>query len=104
MDLDKNFWDQRYQSGETGWDAGKITTPLKEYFDQVSDKNCKILIPGCGYGHEAVYLWQQGFKNLFVLDISEIPLKELKNSLPDFPSDHLLKEDFFKFTKGIFEV
>ena len=26
-----NYWEERYQKGETGWDAGKITTPIKEY-------------------------------------------------------------------------
>ena len=25
-----NYWEERYQKGETGWDAGIITTPLTE--------------------------------------------------------------------------
>ena len=28
--------------------CGKITKPLKEYFDQLENKKVKILIPGCG--------------------------------------------------------
>ena len=39
-----NYWEERYQKGETGWDAGKITTPIKEYIDQLTNKNLKILI------------------------------------------------------------
>ena len=51
-----NYWEERYQKGETGWDAGTITTPLKEYIDQLTDKNLTILIPGAGNGHEFDYL------------------------------------------------
>ena len=104
MDLDKNFWNRRYQSGETGWDAGKITTPLKEYFDQLKDKNIKILIPGCGFGHEARYLWEQGFKNVYIADLSEIPLQEIKKSIPEFSENQLLKEDFFKLQEQDFDL
>ena len=53
MILDSNSWNERYISKNTGWDAGKITQPLKEYFDQLNSKNIKILIPGCGNSHEA---------------------------------------------------
>ena len=31
--IDKNYWEKRWENNETGWDAGTITTPLKEYFD-----------------------------------------------------------------------
>ena len=37
--LNKDFWYYRYVTSKTGWDVGKITTPLKEYFDQLNDKN-----------------------------------------------------------------
>ena len=37
-----NYWEERYQKGETGWDAGQITTPIKEYIDQLTNKNLKI--------------------------------------------------------------
>ena len=40
--IDKNYWEKRWENNETGWDAGTITTPLKEYFDQLNDKNIKI--------------------------------------------------------------
>ena len=72
------FWTNRYQENRTGWDIGYPSTPLKEYFDQLDNKALKILIPGAGNAYEAEYLWQQGFKNVHVLDISEIPLKALQ--------------------------
>ena len=36
--LNKFFWNNKYFTYKTGWDVGEITTPLKEYFDQISDK------------------------------------------------------------------
>jgi thiopurine S-methyltransferase len=104
MELDKNYWNDRYQSGNTTWDAGSITTPIKEYFDQVKNKGLKILIPGCGYGHEAEYLWKQGFQNLYVADVSEIPLMKLKKSCPDIPDSQLLIEDFFQLKQTDFDL
>lgn len=90
------FWTARYQENQTGWDIGYPSTPLKVYFDQLKNKDLKILIPGAGNAYEAEYLWQQDFKNVYVLDISEYPLKALKQRLPDFPSDQLLLGNFFE--------
>lgn len=93
--LNKDYWQKRYQENEIGWDAGGVTTPIKEYIDQLIDKESKILIPGAGNAHEAEYLWKQGFKNIFVLDIVEEPLRNLKLRIPDFPDEQLILGDFF---------
>ena len=89
------FWDQKYTAGKTGWDIGHISTPLKIYFDQLTNKELKILIPGGGNSYEAEYLHNQGFKNVIVVDISGVPLQNIRLRLPDFPKEHLLHEDFF---------
>ena len=92
-----NYWEERYQNEETGWDAGKITTPLKEYIDQLTDKNLTILIPGAGNGHEFDYLIDNGFKNVFVVDIAVTPLENIKKRKPEY-SSHLINDDFFSLT------
>ena len=53
MSLDSNSWNQRYISKNTGWDIGFVSTPIKDYIDQINNKNIRILIPGCGNAHEA---------------------------------------------------
>lgn len=88
-----NYWEERYQKGETGWDAGSITTPLKEYIDQLTDKNLRILIPGAGNGYEFDYLIENGFQNVYVIDIAETPLNNIKIRKPEFAS-HLIHSDF----------
>ena len=100
MNLDKNFWANRYQTGQTGWDAGTVTTPIKALVDHLvetqTDKNLKILIPGAGTGHEAAYLWTQGFHNVYVCDWAEEALNIFKKNVPQFPQNHLLITDFFQ--------
>lgn len=95
MDLNETFWTNKYLANKTGWDIGYISTPIKEYINQLSDKNIKILIPGGGNSYEAEYLFQNGFKNTFVADISTVPLTNLQKRLPDFPDKQLIHSNFF---------
>lgn len=96
MNLNNEYWTSRYQQNQTGWDIGFCSTPLKEYIDQLSDKQLKILIPGAGYAHEAKYLHEQGYIQIFVIDLAQEPLTHLKEICPDFPEEHLLLGDFFE--------
>ncbi len=74
-----DYWSGRYVQNQTGWDCGQITTPLKEYIDQLKDKNSKILIPGCGNAYEGDYMWKQGFKNVYILDFAPEAIANFKN-------------------------
>ena len=93
--FDKTYWENKYQEKATGWDIGYASTPLVDYFKQLTNKDLKILIPGGGNCYEAEYLFEQGFENIFVIDIAEQPLKNLKERFPDFPENHLIHDDFF---------
>lgn len=95
INLDETFWSDRYASGNTGWDIGYVSTPLKEYIDQLDNRNLKILIPGGGNSYEAEYLFMKGFKDVSVVDISSIPLENLSKRLPEFPTKNLLHSDFY---------
>lgn len=101
--LKESYWTERYGKGETGWDIGYVSTPIKEYIDQLQNKELKILIPGAGNAHEAEYLWNNGFKNVWVLDISKPPLKHLQERVPEFPSSQLIHADFFDH-KGEYDL
>ena len=90
------YWENRYSQNQIGWNIGRISTPLKTYFDQLTDTSLKILIPGAGNSYEAEYLWRKDFKNINVLDFVQQPIDNLKNRVPDFPENQLFKTDFFK--------
>ncbi len=95
--LDEHYWSNRYQNQTDTWDLKAVSTPLKEYIDQLTNKNISILIPGCGNGYEAEYLLQLGFTNITLIDISPVPIKNMQEKFVS----HLNKEiniilgDFF---------
>lgn len=97
--LNKEYWENKYAKKEIGWDIGAISTPLETYFNQLSNKDLKILIPGAGNSYEAEYLQKQGFTNVDVIDIVKQPLQNLKKRVPLFPENNLIHADFFNHTK-----
>jgi len=100
IELNQDFWSGRYQNHTTGWDTGAITTPLKSYFEQLENKDLKILIPGAGNSYEAEYLFLNGFTNVWVVDIAPEPLENLKKRCPKFPEKQLLQQDFFEIEEN----
>jgi SAM-dependent methyltransferase len=100
MELNNKIWNDRYLNEETGWDIGHISTPLKEYFNQLENKDLKILIPGCGNAYEAEYLITLGFKNVFLIDWAQEALDNFKNRNLDFPPSNLICSDFFEHSNS----
>lgn len=95
MELSANFWNNKYETNKIGWDLGEVSPPLKNYFDQLDNKDLKILIPGGGNSYEAEYLFNSGFKNVYVVDIAKQPLENIKKRVPDFPEPQLIHVNFF---------
>ncbi|WP_291726967.1 methyltransferase domain-containing protein [Bernardetia sp.] len=96
------YWQNRYATSDTPWEIGYASPPLVAYFDKLleqseENKNLNILIPGGGSSHEAEYLHNKGFKNVYVLDVAHKPLEEFAKRCPTFPKEHLLQDDFFQF-------
>ena len=96
-ELNKEYWNNRYIQQQTGWDIGSVAPPLKEYIDQLIDKNSSILIPGCGNAYEAAYLLQQGFKNVTLVDIAPAATAAVEDKLSTYINNGLqiITGDFF---------
>lgn len=90
------FWEEKYVNKATGWDLGGVSSPLKSYFDQLTDKNLTILIPGAGNAYEAEYLHHQGFKNVHVIDWAQSAIDNIAERVSTFPKENLHQVDFFK--------
>ena len=95
-DLSATYWDNRYKEGKLGWDIGHVSTPLKAYFDQLENKDLRILIPGAGNAYEAEYLNSRGFSNVAIIDWSESVIASFEERNPNFPKNQLFCEDFFE--------
>lgn len=102
--LNSKYWNKRYLNNDFGWDIGKVSEPLKNYFNQLENKNLVILIPGAGNSYEAEYLHLRGFNNVYVCDFAAFPIQEFKKRCPSFNSSHLLNIDFFLLKNISFDL
>lgn len=90
-----NYWADRYKNDNTPWDMGTPSPALTAYLQQLINKNQRILIPGAGHAYEAQWLYENGFLNVWIVDLAQDPLDDLLSRCPNFPKDHLIKGDFF---------
>jgi SAM-dependent methyltransferase len=96
--LNQDFWNERYRANETGWDLGEVSPPLKAYIDQLTDKNMRICVPGCGNSYEAEYLLDKGFTNITVIDIAPELGETLKSKFRSNQNINIILGDFFNHT------
>jgi methyl halide transferase len=101
--LDDQYWSTRYQQNLIGWDIGYVSDPIKQYLDQINNKELHILIPGAGNAYEAIYAFQTGFTNVHILDFAFEPLENFRKACPDFPNSQIHQKDFFEFS-GKFDL
>ena len=95
LSLSETYWNNRYNDDTTFWDLGIISPPLKAYIDQLTNKNLRILIPGCGNSYEAGYLLQNGFTHITVIDIAPTLVAQLKEKFKSNSNITIVLGDFF---------
>ena len=71
---------------------------MKKYIDQKLNKDLAILIPGAGNSYEAIYLMEQGFTNITVIDIAPTVIQLLKEKYP-IPHANIYQNDSLKCNK-----
>jgi SAM-dependent methyltransferase len=52
-------WDKAYETGDTPWDKGYPSPPLEEFLERHGVAG-RVLVPGCGSGHDVRRLAAQG--------------------------------------------
>lgn len=55
-----NFWSDIYRTEEPGWDLNEPAPFLKDVLPQLKLNRQRVLVLGCGKGHDAAFLAQQG--------------------------------------------
>lgn len=75
---DRAFWEAKYHSNETGWDRGAASPALAAWLEGI--KPCRILVPGCGRGHEVLELARRGF-DVTGIDIATQAIEHLQAEL-----------------------
>ena len=62
------FWEQLYADGGDGWELGGPAPPLLAWLDSgarlpaPAGEPARVAVPGCGRGHDARLLAQQGYR------------------------------------------
>lgn len=102
MELNANYWEQRYLQHNTPWDLGGPSPALTAYLENI-DRSASILVPGAGHAYEAEWLINQDFTNIHVLDYSAQAVKEAKERFPNSDLVHWHVEDFFDHN-GAYDV
>ena len=82
-ELDAGFWSGLYQSGETGWDQGGPSPGLADFLSSNPPGNPlgnppasgRVLVPGCGRGHDARAFASAGFE-VVAVDFVEMAIRE----------------------------
>ena len=54
-------WQRHYDENDLGWDLGQVAPPFVSLLESNTISPCKTLVPGCGRGHEVVFLAENGF-------------------------------------------
>ncbi len=72
-------WDATYRAGQTPWDKGAPAPPLTEFFESGGSFSGRILVPGCGRGHDARTLARCPGTNVTALDISPTAIADAKS-------------------------
>jgi len=73
-------WETLYQENDMGWDRGDISPALTHALKHGLSAEHRILIPGCGLGHEVLALVRLGF-DVTALDIAPSAIKILRHAL-----------------------
>lgn len=55
------FWQERFEKNEIGWDRGSSSPQLLDWLDTGALTPCRIAVPGCGSGWEVAELAKRGF-------------------------------------------
>lgn len=100
---EKEFWNNRWQNGETGWDIGYAAPAIAQYMQTYSHKNAAILIPGCGNAYEAEELIKQGFTNITLIDIAPEAVQRIQQKFAGNSSVQVLLGNFFDL-EGRFDL
>jgi methyl halide transferase len=92
----QDHWSEHFRLGLTGWDIGYVSPPIKNYLDQLANKQLRILIPGAGKGWEVAYAHHAGFGQVCYLDSAVDASRHFKTICPLFDEKKVFIEDFFK--------
>ena len=89
------FWNEKYIDDEISWDLSAPTPAFVHWFKNLN-KNKKIIVPGSGNGHDAIYLAELGH-SVYAVDFSLEAIKNMKKN--NVNNLHVILDNYFNLSK-----
>ena len=86
-------WDQCYREGNMPWNRGEPSPPLAQYLSR-NPLEGRVLVPGCGLGHDVALLARQGARPVG-FDISPLALEKARAAHPGLPPETFVLGDLY---------
>ena len=89
-------WQKHYNEGDLRWDLEEVSPPFVHLWEEKRIHPCRMLIPGCGRGHEVLFFAKQGF-DVTAVDFAPGAVERLNHSLNEKGvRARVLNLDFFE--------
>ncbi len=100
-DLEKSdYWTKIYhEEGNPGWNLGEPAEALKDMLPRLKLPKSRVLVLGCGEGHDAALFAQAGHV-VTAVDFSEEALSRAKKNYSKIPGLHFLRHDVFRLDQS----
>ncbi|KAJ7749338.1 S-adenosyl-L-methionine-dependent methyltransferase [Mycena maculata] len=97
---DPHTWDQAWVENVTPWDVGVSQPPLREVVQSgevAFPTRGRAFVPGCGSGHDAIFLSSELGLDTLAIDISPVAVKNASKNIPADLNVRIEAHDFFSF-------
>ena len=97
---DESFWSKIYEREENpGWNLGEPAEALKDMIPRLKISRCRILVLGCGEGHDAALFAAAGHV-VTAVDISPVALERAKKLYGHMENLTFLECDLFNLPRN----
>lgn len=95
-----DYWTQIYhEEGNPGWNLGEAAEALKDMLPRLKLPKSRVLVLGCGEGHDAAFFAQSGHV-VTGIDFSEEAIARAQKNYGHIPGLTFLKQDVFKLDQS----
>ncbi len=89
-------WERHYETDDLHWDLGKAAPPFVRLWQEKNISPGNVIVPGCGRGHEVLFLAERGFQ-VTAVDFSRGAVEFLTTALAKRAfGGRVLHQDFFE--------
>lgn len=96
------YWEERYVDGDIPWDKGYAAPPLTEFL-AANPMRGRVLVPGCGTGHDVRAIAESGAITLG-LDLAPRAIAQARAASSAQPNASFSVGDFFALAPSLAET